>query len=149
MSNSIDGIWYNQLGSEMTLTTDKDGGLTGKYRSAVGKAEDWYYLSGRYDVLPPPNEGDSVGWVVTFRNQKLDAHSTASWSGQYFNDSNERIITQWLLTSSTIPDNVWDSTNIGTDTFTRTKPSSDQIKVARALTLVSPHPEDIIARRYK
>lgn len=137
MSKQLSGVWYNQLGSKMTLIADESGGLSGKYNSAVGKAEDFYVLTGRFDVSPPSNKGVSVGWVVTFRNSKLNAHSTSTWSGQYF-DGDERILTHWLLTSSTDSSSVWNSTNIGHDTFTRKEPSAAEIVQAHALTVGSP-----------
>ncbi|KAJ3488867.1 hypothetical protein NLJ89_g11578 [Agrocybe chaxingu] len=152
MSNApLSGDWYNQLGSKMTLIADNDsgGGLSGEYNSAVGQAKDVYILTGRYDAAPPAGEGTSVGWVVTFRNDILNAHSTSTWSGQYFDGGNERIITQWLLTSSTTPSDVWSSTRIGNDTFTRTAPTAAEIEKARAFTVGSPHPEDIIAMMRK
>ena len=124
MSNSLAGDWYNQLGSKMILTVQANGGLSGTYESAVGRASGPYILTGRYDASPPSGSGISVGWVVTYRNQKRNANSTATWSGQYFHGSGgERILTHWLLTQSTPPDEVWKSTNLGTDTFTRRKPS--------------------------
>jgi hypothetical protein len=88
MSEQVDwkklsGDWYNQLGSKMTLIADENGGLSGKYNSAVGEAEDFYILTGRFDTSAIAR-GVSVGWVVTYRNRKLNAHSTATWSGQYF-----------------------------------------------------------------
>ena len=143
--SKLDGTWYNELGSTMTIATDDNGGITGKYNSAVGKAEDYYILTGRYDVDPTSGEGTSVGWVVNWRNAKLNAHSTATWSGQYFGGSDETILTHWLLTRSSTPDAVWNSTNIGTDTFTRKKPSAAEIAKAEALSFHSPHPEKIIA----
>jgi Avidin family len=143
----ISGVWYNKLGSEMILTADENGGLTGTYKSAVGNAEDFYILAGRYDASPPlDGSGDSVGWVVTFRNHLRNAHSTTAWSGQYFDGGAERILTNWLLTSSTTPDSVWNSTNIGHDTFTREKPKAHaEIAKTLALTVNSPHPKDILS----
>ncbi len=35
---SLDGIWYNQLGSEMILNHTRDGLLFGEYRTAVERA---------------------------------------------------------------------------------------------------------------
>jgi len=132
---NLSGDWHNQLGSKMTLIADEDGGLRGKYNSAVGEAEDFYILTGRFDASPPSDnlKGVSVGWVVTYRNRKLNAHSTATWSGQYFSDGDERILTHWLLTSSTAPSSVWRSTNVGQDTFTRNKPSTAEIAKSQAL----------------
>src|ERR1700679_210200 len=100
-ATKLSGVWYNELGSTMTLTADATGGLSGKYNSAVGEAEDFYILAGRFDAFPPSGGGVSVGWAVTFRNQKSNAHSTATWSGQYFDSDDEKILTHWLLTSST------------------------------------------------
>ena len=143
---SLSGVWYNELGSEMTLSVDGDGGLSGKYKSAVGEAEDFYILAGRYDAFPPPDEGVSVGWAVTFRNDKLNANSTATWSGQYFAAGTERILTHWLLTSSTAAKDVWKSTNVGHDTFTRKPPTTNRVAAALALTVDSTDPGDILSQ---
>ncbi|GAW00357.1 structural origins of high-affinity biotin binding To Streptavidin [Lentinula edodes] len=116
----LSGTWINELGSTVTLIADLEGGLSGQYNSAVGNALSFYNLTGRFDTLPPAGRGVSVGWVVTWKNKYLNAHSTTTWSGQYFNKSgSETIITQWLLTRSTTPDNVWASTTIGHDEFIR------------------------------
>jgi hypothetical protein len=145
---SINGVWYNQLGSVMTLSTQLDGGVFGLYNSAVGNARYNYTLTGRFDARPPPGYGVSLGWVVTYRNDFLNAHSTATWSGQYFNNgASESILTHWLLTTSTLPGpkHDWNSTNLGTDTFTRAVPHPAEIAKAQALTMASPHLEDILA----
>jgi Avidin family len=132
IQEKLSGVWYNELGSEMFLTADENGGLCGTYKSAVGNAEDFYILAGRFDACPPSDgRGDSVGWAVTFRNDKRNAHSTTTWSGQYFDDGVERILTHWILTSSTTPNSVWNSTNVGHDTFTRNKPKA-QAEIAKA-----------------
>ncbi|KAJ4476384.1 Avidin/streptavidin [Lentinula edodes] len=104
----------------MTLIADQNGGLSGQYNSAVGNATDFYNLTGRFDTLPPSDAGISVGWVVTYNNEQRNAHSTATWSGQYFNNSSvETILTQWLLTTSSTQADVWESTLVGHDEFTR------------------------------
>ncbi|PPQ65801.1 hypothetical protein CVT26_000388 [Gymnopilus dilepis] len=171
MSNDLNGIWYNELGSTMSLTADGLGALSGFYSSAVGvgaadgttptptptptqTALSRFALLGRYDPEPPSgsggnSKGTSLGWAVAYDY----AHSTATWSGQYFpktdgTDSEETIVTHWLLTTSSTPADVWSSTNVGTDTFTRAAP--DAADVAKAvekgkLTFASPHPEQIVA----
>ncbi|CAA7262589.1 unnamed protein product [Cyclocybe aegerita] len=144
-SNQLSGDWYNQLGSKFTLIADENGGLSGEYNSAVGTAEDSYILTGRFDADPQPGRGISVGWVVTFRNSRLNANSTTTWSGQYFDGDNERILVHWLLSSSTTPSSVWRSINTGHSTFTRIPPDAAEIAMARALTVDSPDPEDILA----
>ncbi|KAJ7216336.1 tamavidin1 [Mycena pura] len=147
----LSGVWYNQLGSQMTLIPAQDSGLTGLYTSAVGEADDVYVLAGRFDDNPPadPAAGLSIGWVVTYRNDQLNAHCTATWSGQFFVSptGEERIVTHWLLALSTEPSAVWNSTNIGHDTFTRTKPSAAAIAQAHALTVGSPHPAHVLRNR--
>ncbi|KDR76656.1 hypothetical protein GALMADRAFT_96391 [Galerina marginata CBS 339.88] len=150
---ALSGDWHNQLGSKVHFITDSDGGITGKYNSAVGRAEDFYILTGRFDANPPEDEGVSVGWTVTWRNfvdgKENNSHSTTTWSGQYFDATSgvERIITNWLLTQSTDTKNIWDSTNVGNDTFVRDKPSTAEIARAKALSVGSPHPEHLLARR--
>ena len=134
MNSKLSGIWYNELGSTMVLNADVSGRLSGKYKSAVGNAEDFYVLTGRYDVNAPSDKGASLAWTVAYNNSFRNAHSTAGWSGQYFDDleGEEKILTHWLLTSSSTPESVWRATNIGTNTFTRNKPSGDAIQKARS-----------------
>ena len=52
----------------MTLIADENGGLRGKYNSAVEEAEDFYIFTGRFDARPPSDEGVSVGWLETYRD---------------------------------------------------------------------------------
>ena len=136
MNSKLSGIWYNELGSTMVLNADVTGRLSGKYKSAVGNAEDFYVLTGRYDVNAPSDKGASLAWTVAYNNSFRNAHSTAGWSGQYFDDleGEEKILTHWLLTSSSTSESVWRATNIGTNTFTRNKPSGDDIQKARSTT---------------
>jgi hypothetical protein len=132
LADELTGTWYNELGSRMKLTATADGMLSGSYYSAVGEATDYYVLTGRFDSAPPSGEGVSVGWTVTFYNSKLNAQSTATWSGQYFAGSQPEIVTQWLLTTSSTTAAEWQATNVGHDEFTRTPPSAAAIAQARA-----------------
>ncbi|KAJ3859816.1 streptavidin v2 precursor [Lentinula novae-zelandiae] len=125
IGSQLSGNWINELGSTMTLIADQNGGLSGQYNSAVGNATDLYNLTGRFDILPPSDAGISVGWVVTYNNELRNAHSTATWSGQCFNNSGgETILTQWLLTTSSAQADVWESTLVGHDKFTRAEISA-------------------------
>ncbi|KAJ3851417.1 Streptavidin-Homobiotin complex [Lentinula lateritia] len=118
--SALSGNWTNELGSTMILTADQNGGLSGQYSSAVGNATNFYNLTGRFDTLPPSDAGISVGWVVDWKNDLLNAHAVTTWSGQYFdNDDVETILTQWLLTTSSSQADVWKSTLVGHDEFTR------------------------------
>ncbi|MFT7836988.1 avidin/streptavidin family protein [Saccharothrix sp. BKS2] len=137
--SAITGSWYNQLGSEMVITAGPGGTLTGTYESAVGNAENTYVLRGRYDTQPlATGAGTTLGWTVTYRNSYRNAHSTATWSGQYFGGAQERIVTHWLLTSSTLPADEWSATRVGKDSFSRVEPTPAQVEQAKALGVASP-----------
>jgi Avidin family len=141
---AITGTWYNQLGSIMIVTATGDGGLTGTYESAVGNAENKYVLTGRYDNAPATDgSGTALGWTVAWRNEFRNAHSVTTWSGQYFGGDQERIITQWLLTSGTTSANEWRSTLVGHDLFTRTEPSAAAIEQVKKLGITSPNPFEL------
>jgi hypothetical protein len=62
---STEEIWYNKLGSKMTLTTTADGGITGAYESKVGEVAGNYTLVGRYDTNPDSEHGTALGWSVS------------------------------------------------------------------------------------
>lgn len=133
----LDGTWYNELGSEMTLKVEK-GLVTGTYRTAVGDAKGDYPLAGRADVTndTTPN----IGFVVSWENEYANAESVTSWSGQYqIRGEQEVITTFWLLTMETNPKLNWRSTLVGRDVFRRTKPSEDEINAKLSVGPVS-HP---------
>lgn len=109
--------WYNELGSVMTIDRVdlKHGYFCGTYCSAVGEAKKEYPLTGHLDP-----DGSTLGWVVVWRNQYMNACSTTTWCGQYQFDPNtheEVIVTTWLLTAQTDPQEDWNSTNVGFDEF--------------------------------
>ncbi|KJK54031.1 streptavidin [Streptomyces sp. NRRL F-4428] len=135
------GTWYNQLGSVMVVTRAANGGFTGTYESAVGNAEKRYTMTGRYDSAPADGSGTAVGWTVAYRNAYRNAHSVATWSGQYVGGSQERIVTQWLLSYGTTPADQWKSTVLGHDEFTRVKPSAADIEKARRLGVTTANPQ--------
>ena len=142
MSNHLDGKWYNELGSCMNLITTLDGTLTGTYESAVGNAEYSYVLAGRYDTL---TDRRSLGWTVTWVNERhFSSKSTTCWSGQYQiqpQTQEPQILTTWLLTVQTTPEEDWNSTNVGFDVFTRISPTSEQSTKAKQKARIS-HPKE-------
>ncbi|NUT49434.1 MAG: hypothetical protein HOV94_19310 [Saccharothrix sp.] len=143
---SITGTWYNQFGSTMIVTAKPDGSLVGTYESAVGNAESRYVLAGRYDTASVDGVGTTLAWTVSWRNDFRNAHSATAWSGQFFGGDKARITTKWLLASSTTPANEWQSTLVGGDVFTQTKPTEAEIERARALGVASPNPPDLAGR---
>ncbi|KIY65061.1 Avidin/streptavidin [Cylindrobasidium torrendii FP15055 ss-10] len=119
---SINGTWYNELGSTVRFDASLNGTLSGQYNSAVGNAKDFYILTGRYETQPLPNRGVTLGWTVNFKNDLRDAHSTTTWSGQYFGGEKEEIRTQWLLSRAVRQTDAWQSTLVGSNVFTRFPP---------------------------
>ena len=115
------------------------GIFSGTYSSAVGEAEKEYFLIGRFDTA-----GRTLGWVVSCENRYRNAHSTTSWSGQVEYDPSIRdyaIHTNWVLTVQTSPENDWNSTNIGQDTFRRLQPNLEQTTSAK-LRFQRSHPKN-------
>lgn len=103
MDRNIIGTWYNELGSVMEISQASDGQFSGHYYTRVGNAQLYTYdLIGRYDADP---NGRTLGWTVAWYNAlNGSSGSTTTWSGQYQVDSEPRILTTWLLTVQTDPD---------------------------------------------
>ena len=118
------------------------GRFEGKYNSAVGEAENDYDLVGKFDT-----DGDTLGWVVSYQNKYLNAHSTCTWSGHIelspCKEQKPVILTTWLLTSQTSHEDDWQSTNVGFDTFTEDPPSQEQIEKAKLRRQCS-HPKKAV-----
>ena len=113
----IDGTWFNELGSRLTLTSNGSS-ISGTYQTAVGNAQGIYDLAGSINNDTDP----AVGWVVLWSNQYGDSNSLTSWAGQYFSDGNpEVIITMWLLRSETTEGQNWAGTQVGEDVFYRSQ----------------------------
>ena len=122
------GVWYNELGSMMKIY-GSGGALSGIYETAVGYASGQYTLEGRYNTSPSSG-GQAMSWAVAWQNAYLNSNSATGWSGQYqknVDTGEEEIYTLWLLASEMESDEDWASTNVGQDTFTRTKPSDEEI----------------------
>ena len=130
----IEGKWFNELGSLMTIASIDGNVLSGEYQTRVGDPRGLYILSGQTD-----GDRQSLGWCVGWVNQDGDAHSTTSWSGQYQTvGGDETIAAMWLLTMDIPTSDDWKSTLIGKDVFTRMPPTADI--VARASRGPTSHP---------
>ncbi|KAJ7337820.1 hypothetical protein OS493_007978 [Desmophyllum pertusum] len=117
---TLDGKWYNQLGSEVFLKHEKDGTLYGEYRTAVERHNGSSGI-GHSIVLgsaPYDYPGAAFAFSVVWRN----GSSTTVWTGQCLvcENGDETLLTSWLLRAkvNTCIDK-WKSTMIGRDTFTR------------------------------
>ncbi|MFE7857956.1 avidin/streptavidin family protein [Streptomyces sp. NPDC057403] len=140
---SISGDWYNEIGSHMRITTDPAGNVKGTYVSAAGHAIGTYPLVGRCEAAADPEHGTPLGWTVAWRNGRTDAGSVTSWSGQYYDDGDERICATWLLTASAAAANTWEATAVGQDVFTREAPSPEQAEQRLRHVGAASHPRPV------
>ena len=125
---NIDGIWYNELGSQVDFTVQGNQ-LTGTYQTAVGDADGIYPLVGQINTSI--ETGQALGFVVVWQNPKKDSNSVTTWSGQAQEiDGDDVITTTWLLTVETEIDEDWKSTLVGKDIFTRNPQMKKNIKKA-------------------
>ncbi len=123
---NLNGTWYNELGSEMTIQTNGNT-ITGTYRTGTGSAYGTFNLVGLTDT--DNDASQAVGWIVVWQNQYTSLDSVTAWSGQYqVINGVPTIVTTWLLTQETNPQNDWHSTLVGQDTFTPRQPSQEQIE---------------------
>ena len=124
---SLEGVWYNELGSRIDLEVDGCS-IEGTYQTAVGAAEGAYRLVGRTDGQHT-GTSQAVGFVVSWVNEvNGNSFSVTAWSGQcQATNGEELLVMQWLLTTETNPDDDWVSTLVGHDTFRRTPPSEEEM----------------------
>jgi hypothetical protein len=121
---ALTGIWLNELNSVMVLIEDAHYGLTGKYRSIVGRDPRVRDLAGRTNYFDSNKQ--MVGFAICFEiaNPAPSSGHTSicAWSGSYKKHSGgrEEIDTHWLLTVNELdPKDEWGSHLIGEDTFVK------------------------------
>jgi hypothetical protein len=125
----LEGKWYNKLGSVMELQVHGSS-VSGIFRTAVGEAQGDYLLAGAADT-EALHQSQAIGFVVAWVNEKGSSHSVTAWSGQLQTiDAQEVLITTWLLTYETEPNQDWKSTLVGTDRFTREPPTRVDVEKA-------------------
>ena len=84
---SWDGVWRNEVGSEMTLR-ETGGIVAGTYRTRVGRPEDTESFA-----LVGIARDDMIAWTVDFG----DHGSLTAWTGRRIDDDDPRIATLWHL----------------------------------------------------
>jgi hypothetical protein len=114
-SVNFNGRWRNELKSEMELTVDTAGSVTGVYRTGVGS--------------PGPTEdfdlvGFASGDLLSFTVNFGEFGSLTSWAGQHtIEGGSERVKTMWLLARNVNdadePQSLWGAVLTGSDTFHR------------------------------
>jgi len=121
---ALTGIWLNELNSVMVLIEDAHHGLTGKYRSIVGRDPHVRDLAGRTNYFDGNKQ--MVGFAICFEiaNPAPGSGHTSicAWSGWYKKHSGgrEEIDTHWLLTVNELdPKDEWGSHLIGEDMFVK------------------------------
>ncbi|MFD9893913.1 avidin/streptavidin family protein [Amycolatopsis sp. NPDC059027] len=131
-AQGIGGVWYHDDGSVLTLKASPDGQITGTYE--IASAPQWgkFVVSGRYETTPAAGTGAAAGWVIAWHNDKQDFHSVTSSSGQFFGGDLQRIFVQTLSTHGTTTNDIYLSTMVDHDSYSRTKPSQAEIAKARA-----------------
>jgi hypothetical protein len=136
----LDGVWWNELGSKMEIEVDPADSKTfrGRYHTNVGNASEKIFpLLGRCDTRGLGSK--MVAFVVAWNadppanGEVLKEPSVTAWCGQLQVVKGEEIITTtWLLDRLTDPRDDWESTLVGMDYFTRTRPSVEKIQFAQA-----------------
>jgi len=114
-SVNFNGKWRNELNSEMELTVDAAGLISGKYRTGVGSPSPVE----EFDLVGFAS-GDLIAFTVNFGNYG----SLTSWSGQHtVQGGGERIKTMWHLAKNVEdanePSSLWGAVLTGADTFRR------------------------------
>jgi len=99
----------------MEMHATGDGNITGKYQTAVGRADGQYELLGRHTCNA--NDGTTVAFSVAWDKPTRPTNSTTAWSGTL---RGNEIHTSWLLTTFMKPEDEWSSVRVGKDTFKKT-----------------------------
>jgi len=128
---SLTGVWTNELRSVMLLREDADHGLTGLFRSLVGRDSDSRTLVGR--TSSEDGGKRMVGFAVCFEiaspGEGYGHFSVCSWSGWAEKDElgAELIKTNWLLSVSMMDKTRdWAATNVGQDVFLKVSSEPDE-----------------------
>jgi hypothetical protein len=114
MDHRFDGKWYNQHGSELDITVDRDHRIRGHFRSGVGFPE-----PGEQFEIVGYVAGDLVGFVVSFA--KYDC--LTSWAGHLGDDEGAPVLdAMWNMTVGLPPGSeseLWRGVWTGADHFRR------------------------------
>ncbi|XP_074788427.1 avidin-like [Athene noctua] len=119
----LQGLWRNELGSNMTLwALDAAGTFSGSYHTAVAATNKQILVSPLQGAQQHPSAKGQPTFGFTV--QWLFADSTTAFVGQCFVDhrGKETLETTWLLREE-VPSrrDSWKATRVGTSIFTRIK----------------------------
>ena len=113
MANDFSGTWKNQNGSDLELSVDANGNVSGRFESGVGDGGKEYV-----DIV-----GKVLGDLITFSTAYPQYQTVISWVGQETLIEGKRTIsTHWIhatnVKNSDEPEWMWYSNRIGADSFT-------------------------------
>ncbi|XP_075583007.1 avidin-like [Pelecanus crispus] len=119
----LQGLWRNELGSNMTLSAlNAAGTFSGSYHTAVAVTNKQILVSPLQGAQQHPGDKGQPTFGFTVQWQFSD--STTAFVGQCFVDrrGKETLETMWLLREE-VPSrrDAWKATRVGTSTFTRVK----------------------------
>jgi hypothetical protein len=129
---ALNGVWINELGSVLALKEGPEGRLEGSYETAVGTcAKGKFPVSGRTDVFAG---GETLGFAVAWKNDQSACNSTTTWVGhcRSAGEEGESLVTFWVMAEKTGPDEEWESTTLGSDTFYRKIEAASEEQSAEA-----------------
>ncbi|XP_074935165.1 avidin-like [Phalacrocorax aristotelis] len=120
---NLQGLWRNELGSNMTLSAlDASGTFSGSYHTAVAATNKQILESPLQGAQQHPSAKGQPTFGFTVQWQFAD--STTAFVGQCFMDrrGKEILETMWLLREE-VPSrrDAWRATRVGTSIFTRIK----------------------------
>ncbi|KAM9251180.1 avidin-like [Cariama cristata] len=119
----LQGLWRNELGSNMTLLAlDASGTFSGSYHTAVAATNKPIVVSPLQGAQQHPGEKGQPTFGFTVQWQFAD--STTVFVGQCFVDrrGKETLETTWLLREEVLSRrDTWKATRVGTSIFTRIK----------------------------
>jgi len=119
----LNGLWYNQHGSELYINHTDETHFCGEYRTAVEVD-----VGRQNGELMGHVRGKVIGKLMTFNVFWKDGESVTTWTGQchkpcdmgYFSSEHTTLHTSWLMTSKVDScDRHWMATRMGQDIFTR------------------------------
>jgi hypothetical protein len=116
------GRWINQNGSVLSIETQAERRISGRFVSKKGRAAQ--------GITYPVNgcvNGELVSFAVNFASDAADLHSITSFAGRFSRgaDGREQLHTVWILArqfedeARTKPTHVWNSFITNSDVFDR------------------------------
>ena len=126
MMDEIIGSWESELGSVLKIEKIESNQLIGTFTTHTGSTQGTYAMVGSigFDTrLRVTDVGGSVGWVVSWNSGESPENSVTTWTGQFKKNADNEyvIVATWLYCRGMKPEDDWNSTLIGSNTFNRIK----------------------------